>query len=65
MWKINAKNQREFTGGKEGWRAAARIAAGCPHFRPDDEDEMTADEEVSCYNCLYRRWTMDSFLCNK
>lgn len=65
VWDINSKDQREFKGGKEDWELAARIAEQCPHFKPDDEDEMTADEARSCYNCLYRRWTIKSFICCK
>lgn len=63
MWVINDKGEREFSGGKEDWETAARIAEACPGFKPDDEDEMVADEAVSCYNCRYRRWTMKSFIC--
>lgn len=53
----------EYTGGKCDWQIAAGIAAGCPGFLDDDEDEMAAEEPVSCYNCRYRRWTADSFSC--
>ncbi|MGI6487827.1 MAG: hypothetical protein GX964_09500 [Syntrophomonadaceae bacterium] len=63
MWIINEQGQREFRGGKEDWEGAAHIAAECSDFQPDDEDEMIADEPVSCYNCFYRRWTASSFTC--
>jgi len=53
----------EYTGGKRDWQTAAGIAAICQGFMDDDEDELAADEAVSCYNCRYRRWTADSFLC--
>jgi len=65
MWKISDKGEREFTGGKEDWTVVAHIAENCPSFKPDDEDEMVADEAVSCYNCRYRRWTRKSFTCLK
>jgi hypothetical protein len=65
MWNINEKDEREFTGGKEDWTAVASIAENCPGFKPDDEDEMVADEAISCYNCRYRRWTRTSFVCCK
>jgi len=65
MWTIGDKGEREFSGGKEDWAVAALIAEECPGFKPDDEDEMVADEEVSCYNCRYRRWTVKSFVCCK
>lgn len=53
----------EFPGGKEDWAAAAGTAAICRHFSPDVEEEWVADEERSCYNCRYRRWTAASFVC--
>lgn len=42
---------------------AARIAALCELFHPDEEDEQVADEPLSCHNCRYRRWTATSFTC--
>ena len=65
MWTMNDKGEREFSRGKEDWAAAASIAEACSSFKPDDEDEMVADEAISCYNCLYRRWTVKSFVCKK
>lgn len=53
----------EFCGGKEDFAAVARIAASCPGFSIDDEDECVADEPRSCYNCCARRWTAASFVC--
>jgi hypothetical protein len=50
---------------KNDWAEAARIAAGCETFSPDDEDEQVADEPRSCHNCRYRRWTAASFSCCK
>jgi hypothetical protein len=26
---------------------------------------LVADESISCYNCRYRRWTVNSFICCK
>lgn len=63
MWHINEQGQREYAGFEEDWGAVAQIASDCLQFRPDDEDEWVADEPVSCYNCLYRRWTVKSFVC--
>lgn len=63
MWTINEKGQPEFAGGSRDFAAAARMAGECPWFNEDDEDEQTADETVSCYNCCYRRWTVKSFVC--
>jgi hypothetical protein len=33
-------------------------------FHPDVEEEQVADEDRSCYNCRYRRWTAASFVCS-
>lgn len=65
MWRINLKGEKEFSGGKDNPAAAACEAVACNRFEPDDEDEMVADEPVSCYNCRFRRWTRESFVCCK
>jgi hypothetical protein len=51
--------------GRNDWSGAARIAAVCITFHPDEEDEQVADELLSCFNCRYRRWTVASFTCCK
>ena len=63
MWHSNGNGEKEFTGGKEDWAGAARAAADCSSFTPDVEEELVADEPMSCYNCRYRRWTAASFSC--
>ena len=57
--------QQESPLGRDDWAGAARIAAACDTFRPDEEDEQVADDPLSCYNCRYRRWTVTSFSCRK
>lgn len=64
-WTKNEKGQAQFTGGRQDWLLAASIAGRCPNFILDYEEELIAEEEVSCYNCRYRRWTEGSFLCLK
>ena len=54
-----------FTGGKDDWAGAAEAAGNCADFRADVEEDMIADEPVSCYNCRFRRWTSSSFTCQK
>jgi hypothetical protein len=44
---------------------AVQAAMACAHFTIDDEDELVSDEEISCLNCRYRRWTQESFSCMK
>ena len=51
--------------GKEAWQEAVEAAGLCKHFSLDDEDELVSEEERSCYNCRYRRWTPESFVCLK
>jgi hypothetical protein len=58
-------SQQESLLGRDDWAGAARIAAACRSFSPDEEDEQVADEACSCYNCRYRRWTTTSFSCCK
>lgn len=63
MWFYNEHGRKLFLHGQEDYNAAARAAQDCPSFREDVEDEWVTDEERSCYNCRYRRWTADSFQC--
>ncbi|WHH58822.1 hypothetical protein [Petroclostridium sp. X23] len=65
IWCIGNKGKKEFAGGKNDWEKAAQVAGNCSNFSADDEDEWVADESRSCYNCRYRRWTMQSFICCK
>lgn len=62
MWD-NRDGKAVWRGGKSDYDSAAREAASCGAFRADCEEECVADEDVSCYNCRYRRWTRDSFMC--
>jgi hypothetical protein len=56
----------EFIFGKRDFEKSAAAARDCSLFEHDnDEDEEIADEERSCFNCLYRRWTVESFQCTK
>lgn len=63
MWRTDRNGAREFTLGKESWTAAARAALDCFSFASDVEEELIADDERSCYNCRYRRWSAASFTC--
>lgn len=56
----------EFKFGKRDYKKSAAAAENCSVFEHDnDEEEEVADTEKSCYNCLYRRWTIDAFICTK
>jgi len=52
-----------FPWGHDAWGFAAQYAAACTQFQMDVEEELIADDDVSCYNCRYRRWTAASFTC--
>lgn len=56
-----------FTHGKTAYPHAVQTAQRCFFFKLDnDEDELvTSTAENSCYNCLYRKWTQESFICMK
>ena len=65
---FTVKNGKKiFIHGKEAYGEAVEIASSCKDFVLDkDEDELiTNTEKPSCYNCLFRRWTADSFVCMK
>jgi len=56
----------EFLYGRRDFVKSAECAFACPSFtRDNDEEEEISNCEVSCYNCLYRRWTAASFRCMK
>ncbi len=63
MLVLNEAGQKEFIGGQEDWSVAQNLATNCADFLPDEEDEQCDEEQLSCYNCRYRRWTMKSFTC--
>jgi len=56
-----------FKFGRENYEEAKKMAESCKYFSLDaDEDELvTSTKFNSCYNCLFRRWTRDSFHCLK
>lgn len=63
MWQVMDDQTRRFNFGREAYGMAAQAADRCSLFLADDEDEWTSDIERSCYNCRYRRWTQESFVC--
>jgi len=65
IWEKTPSGKRRFRYGKENYLLAAQAARQCGLFTYDDEDETVCEEDLSCYNCRYRRWTPDSFECVK
>ncbi len=64
MWIIQ-NNKKVFSGGHFDYKGAEKAALSCTNFSEDYEEEQEADEPISCYNCRYRRWTSNSFICMK
>ncbi|QKG28451.1 molybdopterin biosynthesis protein MoeB [Campylobacter sp. RM16187] len=55
-----------FLFGKFSYENARQIAVKCEFFTTDsDEDELVDSDPKSCYNCLFRRWSKESFECLK
>ena len=65
MWLVDHREGKVFAGGREDLHGAAMAAVKCADFRADVEEELVADDPVSCFNCRYRRWTTASFTCQK
>lgn len=65
VFKMNERLEKVFQGGKEDWNIAEKAAMDCGQFKADVEEERVSDELISCYNCRYRRWTVESFNCMK
>lgn len=64
IWLNDGNDAREFALGQDDWAAAARAALECARFAADvDEELIDDDDEQSCYNCRYRRWSAASFTC--
>lgn len=64
MWDVT-DGRKVWRGGKADFAKAAEAAERCAAFSADCEEECVADDDVSCYNCRYRRWTRESFVCMK
>lgn len=50
----------------EGDKKISTWTTACEKFLADnDSEECYGDSENACYNCLYRRWTAEGFVCVK
>jgi len=67
MFKYDSDGNYIFIYGKTAYEHAKDFASKCSDFVLDkDEDEcVTSTQLPSCYNCLFRRWTNQSFICMK
>lgn len=49
----------------EDCSATMTLAAACPFYKDDVAEETILEDALSCYNCLFRRWTCSGFSCHK
>ena len=59
------RDKGKFLYGKYDVGRALAEAKNCTIFTEDSEDECVSDILLSCFNCRYRRWTQESFMCMK
>ncbi|MDC7225457.1 MAG: hypothetical protein PQJ61_01690 [Spirochaetales bacterium] len=57
FWSTLVKNEMRNFGEERA------IKPACEKFRFDVPEEHVGDGAENCYNCVYRRWTADSFSC--
>jgi hypothetical protein len=50
---------------REDLLAASMIAGDCSVYSIDEDDEDYCEGVKTCFNCRYRRWLADGFLCVK
>lgn len=64
---VNDNGNYVFKYGKDAYQKASGMAEACDFFELDkDEDELiVSTQKASCYNCLFRRWSAQSFTCMK
>ncbi len=61
---LNFNKKGEFRFGKFNYEKAREAARNCVNFKLDnDEEEMSCGGERSCYDCAFRRWSAQSFIC--
>lgn len=54
-----------FEKSEEDFQATVILAQACAHYLTDLDEEVNWDNETTCYNCRYRRWTKYGFSCYK
>lgn len=62
---IYEDGKKRFAYGLDDYEISRKMATECSYFIEDDEDEQVDSVLISCYNCIYRRWSMTSFQCMK
>lgn len=56
-WQTMQKNEMRSFGDDRAVKKA------CEHFKPDVPEELVNEDRKTCFNCVYRRWTEESFEC--
>lgn len=64
MW-IYENGKKIFAHGQDDAENAVKAAQKCDYYKKDYDEECFEDEDLTCYNCRYRRWTNNSFQCMK
>ncbi len=59
------REKSKFLYGEYDAERALSAAKNCTFFSEDSEEECVSDIALSCFNCRYRRWTQESFICLK
>ena len=67
MFEYDHTGNLVFLHGKTAYEKAQNGASLCEYFHldPDEDECITSTHISSCYNCLFRRWTHQSFICMK
>ena len=62
---LNFNEKGEFRFGKFNYEKARETAQNCAKFKLDnDEEETSFGGERSCYDCAFRRWSAQGFICD-
>ncbi|WP_342433334.1 hypothetical protein [Neobacillus sp. FSL H8-0543] len=66
---MQSVNGQEFfkgdAGNSEVYHTTVFMAENCSAFQMDVEDEIVFDDQMTCFNCRYRRWQAEGFTCYK
>ena len=66
IFEINRRGEPVFRFGREDWTMAQATASKCGFYSIDVDNELIKDiMKRSCYNCAYRKWIKDTFICTQ
>lgn len=61
MWIVE-DDLKKFKHGLQDFMQAELAARECHGFAYDDDDELI-DDNRSCFNCTFRRWSKETIYC--